>query len=106
MKAVKLFREQEVLRMSGINILIICLIFFSFMAQVVEAKTADEWVAEGIELGQAGNYTEAIKAYDEALKINPQDAKAWNKKGKTLSDLGRNDDAIKALDGKINVVLI
>jgi len=96
---------QEGLRTNMINIFIIFLIFFSSMPQIVEAKTADDWVAEGIELGQEGKYAEAIKAYDEALKINPQDAKAWNKKGKTLSDLGRNDDAIKALDEALKINL-
>ena len=50
----------------------------------MEAKTVDEWVTEGIELGQAGKYAEAIKSYDEALKINLQYADAWNNKGVAL----------------------
>ena len=54
------------------------------MPPLVEAKTADEWVNEGIELGQAGKYAEAIKSYDEALKINLQYADAWNNKGVAL----------------------
>ena len=59
------------------------------MPQIVEAKTVDEWVTEGIELGQAGKYAEAIKSYDEALKINPQYAQAWNNKGVALKNLGK-----------------
>ena len=74
------------------------LIFFLFIPLLVEAKTADEWLNEGNQLGQAGNYAEAIKAFDEALKINIQFAEAWNNKGIALNNLGRNDEAIKALD--------
>ena len=44
---------------------------------------------------RAGRYEEAIKAYDEALKINPQDADAWTNKGNALSNLGRKEEAIK-----------
>jgi tetratricopeptide (TPR) repeat protein len=89
--------------MNQINIFIICLILFSFILPLVEAKTADEWVTEGIGLGQAGKYAEAIKAYDEALKINPQDAKAWNKEGATLYNLERYDDAIKSYDEALRI---
>src|SRR5574341_1198886 len=78
------------------NIFIICLIFILFMPPLVEAKTADEWINEGIESGKAGKYSDAIKALDEALKINPQFAEAWNNKGFALYDLKRYDEAIKA----------
>ncbi len=54
MKYVKLFEMQEGLKMNTIKIFIMCLILFSFMLQIVEAKTADEWITEGIELDQAG----------------------------------------------------
>jgi tetratricopeptide (TPR) repeat protein len=64
--------------MSKTNIFVIFLIFISSIPSLVEAKTADEWINEGIELGQAGKDDEAIKAFDEELKINPQYAEAWN----------------------------
>src|SRR5574341_1698379 len=85
------------------NIFIICLIFILFMPPLVEAKTADEWINEGIESGQAGKYSDAIKAFDEALKINTQFAEAWNNKGIALIKLGRNDDAIEALDQALKI---
>lgn len=63
---------------------------------LVGAKTAVEWVNEGNYLVQAGKYEEAIQAYDEALKINPQNANVWNNKGTALRNLGKDDEAIKA----------
>jgi len=73
MKYVKLFEAQVGLKLkiNGKNIVILCLIIFSFMPPLVEAKTAGEWNDEGAEFVQAGNYSEAIDAYNEALKINP-----------------------------------
>ncbi len=40
-----------------------------------------------------GKYDEAIKAYDQAISINPQYANAWNNKGVALQALGRTSEA-------------
>jgi tetratricopeptide (TPR) repeat protein len=40
-----------------------------------------------------GRYEEAIEAYNEAIKIDPQFAFAWNNKGLALSSLGRYEEA-------------
>jgi tetratricopeptide (TPR) repeat protein len=39
-------------------------------------------------------YEEAINAYDQAIKINPEDAWNWYYKGKALSDLGKYEESI------------
>ena len=42
-------------------------------------------------------YDEAIKAYDEAIKLDPNIADAWNNKGwSALNGQGKYDEAIKA----------
>ena len=45
-----------------------------------------------------GDYEGAIKNYDKAIEINPQDSAAWYNKGTCLAHLGNNKEAIGALD--------
>lgn len=40
-----------------------------------------------------GKYDEAIKAYDEAIRLDPNDADAWNNKGLVLEYFGRTAEA-------------
>jgi Flp pilus assembly protein TadD len=40
-----------------------------------------------------GKYNEAIKAYDEAIRLDPNLAEAWNNKGIALKVLGRTSEA-------------
>ena len=39
-----------------------------------------------------GKYDEAIKAYDEAIKLDPQYAMAWYNKGNALDNQGKYDE--------------
>jgi len=103
MEYTKIFKPHDRLMKNWINISTLFLIYFIITISLVEAKTAAEWYNEGVDLGQLGKYEEAIKAYDEALKINPQLVEAWNNKGAALSDIGRNDDAIKAIDQALKI---
>jgi Flp pilus assembly protein TadD len=50
---------------------------------------------EGNNHFSTGNYNEAIKCYDKAIKINPNNAMAWNNKGNALSELKIYDESIK-----------
>jgi Flp pilus assembly protein TadD len=36
---------------------------------------------------------DAIKAYDEAIKLDPNDGLTWNNKGEALKSLGRTTEA-------------
>ena len=45
-----------------------------------------------------GKYVEAILAYDEAIRRDPEYARAWNNKAAALAALGRYDEAIRAYD--------
>lgn len=40
-----------------------------------------------------GKYAEAILACDEAIRLNPEYAEAWNNKGVALEALGRTSEA-------------
>ncbi len=48
-------------------------------------------------------YKEALKAYDKAIEIKPDDHEAWTNKGVALVDLGRHKEALKAYDKAIEI---
>jgi Flp pilus assembly protein TadD len=48
---------------------------------------------KGIVLGNQGKYNEAIKCFDEAIRLDPKDVDAWNNKGIVLGALGRISEA-------------
>lgn len=53
-------------------------------------------INNGLELYNQGKYSEAINAYDDAIKIDPNSAdtwQAWNGKGDAMKALGRNKEA-------------
>jgi len=42
-------------------------------------------------------YDEAIKAYDEAIGINPKDAESWNNKGLALLDQNTYEEGYRGV---------
>jgi len=62
----------------------------------VAADDAESWSIRGFALGRNGNYKDAIKAYDKAIRINPKYPAAWQNKGKALDKLGRHKEAKEA----------
>ena len=50
-----------------------------------------------------GKYDEAIKAYDEAIRLDPNLAMAWSNKGNALTGQGKYDEAMKAYDEAIRL---
>ncbi len=57
----------------------------------------------GNELGDLGRYEEAIAAYDEAIKIDPNDPDLWHNKGNQLANLGRYEEALSAYEEAIRL---
>jgi Flp pilus assembly protein TadD len=55
--------------------------------------TAANWAYKGAALENQGQYDAAIKAFDEAIKLDPNDAMAWNNKGAALEALGKTTEA-------------
>ena len=63
-------------------------------------QTAEDWFNKSVALHDQGNYTDAIQALDEAIRLAPNDpniATAWNNKGLALKALGRTNEADSAL---------
>lgn len=50
---------------------------------------------------EAGNFQEAIKYYEEAISLSPDDAGSWYNKGAALHKLNRQEDAIECYDKAI-----
>jgi|TARA_Y100000034_G_scaffold89158_1_gene107204 tetratricopeptide (TPR) repeat protein len=53
---------------------------------------------EGAQQYGAGKYNEALKLFNRAVKIEPDNAFFWTNKGKAHRELGETEDAIKALE--------
>jgi len=47
-------------------------------------------------LGKLKQYEEALESYNQALKIDPYDSRAWNNRGLVLESLQRHDEAFKS----------
>src|SRR5947208_1517073 len=59
--------------------------------------------SEGAILGALGRYEEAIKSYEEAIRIKPDYFDAWYTKGNTLGNLGRYEEAIESFEQAIRI---
>jgi tetratricopeptide (TPR) repeat protein len=84
----------------------ICVAFILLLVLMTSAQcqqTAEDWFNKGIALLGQGKYDEGIKAYDEAIRLDPKFAMAWNNKGLALFGQGKYDEAIKALDEAIRL---
>ena len=62
---------------------------------------SDKLVDVGFALNKQGKYDEAIKAYDEAIRINPQSSGAWSNRGVALVNQGNYDEATKSFDAAL-----
>ncbi|PHX55606.1 hypothetical protein CP500_010030 [Tychonema bourrellyi FEM_GT703] len=62
-------------------------------------STATDFVKQGNDLYNSKKYEEAIKAYDEALKGNPdKPEEIWNSRGLALSKLEKYQEAVDSYD--------
>lgn len=51
------------------------------------------WSNKGAALTNRGNYHEAIRACDEAIRLDPNNSEFWHHKGIVLKALGRTTEA-------------
>ncbi len=61
-------------------------------------ETAGQWVIKGTTLYNSNNYEEALKAFEQAHILEPQDADIICNKGNTLLKLKRHGEALKAFE--------
>ena len=61
-------------------------------------KTAQEWFSEGYEFHTLKRYSEALAAYDQAIRLDPNYANAYAYKSYALNSLERFDEALTACE--------
>jgi len=60
----------------------------SWATASAQDDATEDLIEMGLELYQNRSYEEALEAYDQALLLSPDDARAWMGKGKVFSALG------------------
>ena len=75
----------------------------AFLEGVGVELEADDYFNRGLDYGYKGEYEEALKSYDKAIELNPDDALAWSNKGAALDNLGKHEEAIKSYDKAIKI---
>jgi tetratricopeptide (TPR) repeat protein len=66
-------------------------------------QSKQQWLSAGEEHWNAGCHTEAIAAYEQAIRLDPNFVLAYNGKGAALSCLGRHEEAISAYEQAIRL---
>jgi tetratricopeptide (TPR) repeat protein len=71
--------------------------------QTINSTIVSEKIQEGNLLMNKSKYEDAIKLYDQVLKIDPSSVEALNGNGLALNKLGRYQDAITWLDNALKI---
>jgi tetratricopeptide (TPR) repeat protein len=66
-------------------------------------KTKKQWLEEGDRFGDLKQYSEALAAYEQAIRLDPNDASAYTNKGIALRNLKRYEEALAAYEQAIRL---
>lgn len=66
-------------------------------------RSKEEWLDLGIDLANNQQYDEALVAFQQAIRLDPNFAKAYNGRGNVLRDLKRYKDALTAFQQAIHL---
>jgi serine/threonine protein kinase len=61
-------------------------------------KTAQQWLDEGRSFTRLRKYEKALIAYEQAIRLDPNDDVAYNNKGAALNNLGKSGEAEQAYE--------
>ena len=60
-------------------------------------QAQQEWLRQGDNFVSQKRYQEALLAYEQAVRLDPQDALVYKNKGVVLGELGRHAEALATL---------
>jgi tetratricopeptide (TPR) repeat protein len=78
-------------------------------APVIEAapaaptKTLEEWLDIGYAADKEGRYEDALAAYEQAIKLDPDDAERYSEQGQALLELERYEEALAAFQRSLEL---
>ena len=70
---------------------------------IATVESKEQWLLEGNSYSQSQRYEEALAAYEEAIRLEPNYALSYLNKGKALTELGRYSEALTAFDQAIRL---
>ncbi len=71
---------------------------------LAQEDIAEDWYKKGLELDRNGSWEEAVKAYDKAIEISPNNATYWVAKVPSLNMLeSRYNESLEALNRAIQI---
>jgi Flp pilus assembly protein TadD len=70
---------------------------------LISLKTKEEWYDEGKTLRNLKRYEEALAAFEQAIRLDPNHAVYYNEKGLALYDLKRYEEALAAFEQAIRL---
>ncbi|HWQ65454.1 MAG TPA: tetratricopeptide repeat protein [Methanospirillum sp.] len=68
-----------------------------------EYNEAAKYIEVGSDLQARGKLEDAIRAFDQAIEVDPYNDVAWNNKGTALVEQGQFDQAIAAFDQAVDI---
>ncbi|MCJ7741485.1 MAG: tetratricopeptide repeat protein, partial [Methanoregula sp.] len=80
---------------------IILLVILFMCLPVAAIDLADKYYGDGVNFSNAGQFTDALTAYDRSVFIRPNNADAWLNRGVVLENLGRYSEAVDSYDKAI-----
>lgn len=102
------YNSAKIEYMKTISKYTISIVFVAFLCILINGNTevvaeGSKWVSKGDALNRMGNLSQAITAYDTALKIDPKYVNALDGKGWSLNELGNYTQAIIYLDKALKI---
>jgi tetratricopeptide (TPR) repeat protein len=89
---------------SSIRPILVLLLSLGFTACDFDAAQSDRVLAEGLSKAQAGQYTEALNAFDDAIRTDPDNADAYYNRGVLrLQQLSNPGGAIDDLNRAVEI---